>query len=59
MSEQNKSCITEIESINKEIERMAIDYKDKVQEYELKKKHFQERVVKVYQEAQLNKVRIE
>jgi len=59
MSEENESCLAEIESLNDEIDKMVIDHKDKVQEYKIKKIQFDERVVKVYREAQLNKVRIE
>lgn len=59
LSVENESCLAEIESLNDEIDKMVIDHKDKVQEYEKKKIQFDERVVKVYREAQLNKVRIE
>ncbi|CAH1731420.1 unnamed protein product [Aphis gossypii] len=59
MSEENESCLAEIKSLNDEIDKMVIDHKDKVQEYKTKKIQFDERVVKVYREAQLNKVRIE
>jgi len=59
MFEENESCLAEISSLNDEIDKMVIDHKDKVQEYEIKKHQFDERVVKIYQEAQLNKVRIE
>jgi len=59
MFEENESCLTEISSLNNEIDKMVIDHRDKVQEYEIKKNQFNERVVKIYQEAQLNKIRIE
>ncbi|XP_022173408.1 uncharacterized protein LOC111035893 [Myzus persicae] len=59
MSEENESCLAEIKSLNGEIENMVIDHKDKVQEYEIQKIKFDERVLKLYREAQLNKVRIE
>ncbi|XP_026819178.1 uncharacterized protein LOC113557833 [Rhopalosiphum maidis] len=59
MSEENESCLAEIKLLNEEIDKMEIDHKDKVQEYRIKKIQFDDRVVKVYREAQLNKVRIE
>ncbi|KAL5236572.1 hypothetical protein ACI65C_003982 [Semiaphis heraclei] len=59
MSEENETCLAEIKSFNDEIENMVIDHKNKVQEYENKKIQFDEQVLKVYREAQLNKVRIE
>jgi len=59
MSEENETCLAEIESFNDEIGNMMIDHKNKVQEYENKKVQFDEQVIKVYREAQLNKVRIE
>lgn len=59
MFEENESCLTEISSLNNEIDKMVIDHKDKVQEYEIKKNQFDEQVLKIYQEAQLNKIRIE
>jgi len=59
MSEENETCLAEIKSFNDEIENMVIDHKNKVQEYENKKIQFDEQLLKVYREAQLNKVRIE
>jgi len=59
MLEENEACLAEIEKFNDEIGKMVIDHKNKVQEYKNKKNQFDEQVLKVYREAQLNKVRIE
>lgn len=59
MSEENESCLAEIELLNDEIDKMEIDHNDKLQEYRIKKIQFDDRMVKVYREAQLNKVWIE
>jgi len=59
MSEENESCVAEIKSLNDEIENMVINHKDKVQEYEIKKIQFDEKVEQLYREAQLNKLMIE
>lgn len=59
MSEENQSCIMEIDSLNDKMDKIVIDHREKVQEYEMKKNQFDERVIKLYREANLNKVRIE
>lgn len=59
LSEENESYKTEIESLMSQMKEMAIDYDKKIQEYELKKKRYDEHVENVYRDANFHKVQIE
>lgn len=59
MSEENEAYKMEKASLINRIENMAIDYEEKVREYDRVKKHYEEQVENVYGEADFYKVRTE
>lgn len=59
MSEENEAYKMEKASLINRMENMAIDYEEKVREYDRVKKHYEEQVENVYREADFYKVRTE
>lgn len=59
MFDENESYKAEIASLMNDMQKMMIDYEEKVQEYETEKKHFDKKVKNAYHEANLNTTRTE
>lgn len=59
MIEENESYKAEIVSLIDQMDKMVIDYNDKVQEYESEKQLFDTQVKNAYQSANLQKIQIQ
>lgn len=57
--EENELCKAEIASLKDDMQKMVIDYEEKIHEYEIAKKCFDEKVKNAYHEANLNATRTE